>query len=130
MQYLGDYAEDATVYMPFNTFDSNDQSIIEGFVISSDESGNFYKVLVIQDNFENPTSGIEILIDLKKYYNKYNFGRKIFIQMAGLSVSNDEGKYKIGYNSRNEVENIPEDLLDEFIIRSTQTKIIIPKPKT
>lgn len=52
------------------TFDSNDHTIIEGFVISSDEAGNFYKVLVIQDNYENPTSGIEILIDLKKYYSK------------------------------------------------------------
>lgn len=112
------------------TFDSNDETIIEGFVISSDEAGSFYKVLVIQDNYENPTSGIEVLIDLKSYYTKYNFGRKIFIQMAGLSVSNDEGKYKIGYNSRNDVENIPAHLLDEFIIRSTQTKIIVPKPIT
>lgn len=48
--------------------------------------------------------------------------------MAGLSVINDEGKYKIGYNSRNEVEGIPESLIDDFIFRSALTAEIIPKP--
>lgn len=110
------------------TFDSNDDTIIEGFVISSDEAGNFYKTLVIQDNYENPSSGIEVSIDLKSYFSKYNFGRKIFIKMAGLSVSNDEGKYKIGYNLRSQVENIPIALLDKHIVRSVQTSGIISKP--
>jgi len=110
------------------TFGQNDNSIIEGFVISSDEGGNFFKTLFIQDNSENPESGLEILIDLRSYFTKYNFGRKIFIKMAGLSMSSVEGKYQIGYNLRNEVEKIPESLLDNFIIRSSIIKEIIPKP--
>jgi len=110
------------------TFGENDDSIIEGFVVSNDEGGNFFKTLFIQDNSENPRSGIEILIDLKSYFTKYNFGRKVFVKMAGLSISSVEGKYKIGYNLRNEVEEIPESLLDNFLIRSSTTKDIIPKP--
>ena len=41
----------------------NTETFIEGFVISSDEAGNFYKKLIIQDRAANPTSGIQILID-------------------------------------------------------------------
>jgi hypothetical protein len=109
------------------TFDSEDGSILEGFVISSDEAGNFYKVLVIQDKNENATAGVEILIDTKSYFTKYNFGRKIHVKMAGLSMKNDQGKYKIGFNLKNDVVAIPESLLDDFIFRSTETTTIIPK---
>ncbi len=109
------------------TYDVNDTSIIEGFVISSDEASNFYKTLIIQDSFENPDSGIEILIDTRAYFTKFNFGRKIFLKMAGLSIVNNEGKYKIGYILLNKVVEIPESLMDDFIIRSTQTENIIPK---
>lgn len=112
------------------TFNTDDISIIEGYIISSDEAGNFYKILIIQDNFENPSAGIEILIDLKASFTKYNFGRKIFIKMAGLSVVNNGGKYKIGYLIKNKVEEIPESLLDSFIIRSSEIENIIPKQIT
>jgi len=108
------------------TFDKDDTTIIDAYVTSSDEASNFYKTLIIQDKNENPTSGIEVLIDLRAYFTKFNFGRKIYIKMAGLSITNDEGKYKIGYNSRNEVEGIPEPLIDDFIFRSATTAEIIP----
>jgi len=109
------------------TFDVEDNSIIEGYVISSDEAGNFYKVLVIQDKSENATAGVEILIDTKSYFTKYNFGRKIHVKMAGLSMKNHQGKYKIGFNLKNDVVEIPETLLDDFIFRTTETVTIIPK---
>ncbi|MEN8124734.1 MAG: DUF5689 domain-containing protein [Bacteroidota bacterium] len=109
------------------TFDTNNDSIFESFVISSDESGNFYKLLILQDKHENPTSGIEILIDLKTYYTKYNFGRKVFIKIAGMSITNENGKYKMGLLDRNQVNEIPESLINDYIIRSSKTEEIIPK---
>jgi len=108
------------------TFKGNESSIIEGFVISSDEAGNFYKTLIIQDNFENPTTGIEIMIDQKALFTKYHFGRKLFVKIAGLSILNDEGKYKLGYLLKDKVGVIPSSMVDEFIIRSMETKEIIP----
>ncbi len=108
------------------TFHANDTSIFEAFVISSDEAGNFYKLLIVQDKPENPTSGIEILIDLKAYYTKYNSGRKIYVKIAGMSITNENGKYKMGFLDRNEVSEIPESLIDDFIIRSSKTEKIIP----
>lgn len=112
------------------TFGDNDNSVIEGYVISSDEGGNFYKTLVIQDNYKNPDSGIEILIDLKSYFTKFNFGRKIFVKMSGLSISNNNGKFKIGYNIRNKMKEIPQSLIDAHIIRSIEFENIIPSQIT
>ncbi len=108
------------------TFDKNDNSVIEGYVISSDESGNFYKTLIVQDNFENPTAGIEIMIDQKALFTKYDFGRKLYITLAGLSMSNENGKYKLGYLSNNKLEVIPSSLINSFILRSTETIDIHP----
>ena len=45
------------------TFDINENAptYVEGYVVSSDATGNFYKKLIIQDKAENPTAGIEIV---------------------------------------------------------------------
>ncbi len=108
-------------------FSENDNTIIEGYVVSSDAGGNFFKSLIIQDKNENPNAGIEILIDMKSYFTKYNFGRKVFVKVAGLSITSVGGKYILGFNLRNEVEEIPKSLLDDFIVRALDTKDIIPK---
>ena len=108
------------------TFDSSDNAIIEGYVISSDEAGNFYKTLIIQNKTENPTAGIEIMIDQKALFTKYNFGRKIYIKLAGLSMNNENGKYKIGYLTKSNLKVIPSSMINNYIIRSTETEEIIP----
>ncbi len=108
------------------TFNKNDDAIIGGYVISSDEAGNFYKTLIMQDHFENPTAGIEIMIDQKALYTKYNFGRKLYIKLAGLSMMYEKGRYKLGYLLKNKVGIIPASMLDRSIIRSTETADIIP----
>ena len=41
---------------------TNDQ-IFDGYVISSDESGNFYKTISFQDKAENPTAGLQIEVE-------------------------------------------------------------------
>lgn len=108
------------------TFDADDHIVVEAFVISSDEAGNFYKTLVVQDQPENPTHGLELKIDRRSYYSKYNFGRKLFLKLAGLSMQKENGKYVIGYLSGGSLVDIPVSLLDKFIIRSLETVEIIP----
>lgn len=109
------------------TFSASDNAVFEAYVVSSDESGNFYKTLIVQDVPENPGSGIRILIDNKSYYNKYNLGRKLYIKAAGMSITSENGNYTLGYLNKNRIDNIPESLLDDFILRSTVTEEIIPK---
>ena len=109
------------------TFSQNDNAIIEGFVISSDEAGNFYKTMIIQDKIEDPDYGIVALIDMKAYYTKYNFGRKIFIKLSGLTIKEEKGQYLLGYLNENKMTNIPDALLDDFIIRSQTTEEILAR---
>ncbi len=112
------------------TFDAEDVIIISAYVISSDEAGNFYKTLIIQDSPENPINGMELKIDMRSYYTKYNFGRKILLRLSGLSIQGENGKYIVGYLSGNRLVDIPERLLDHFIIRTAETAEIVPKSIT
>jgi len=109
------------------TFDEDDKTVISCYVISSDEAGNFYKTLVVQDLPENPLNGLELKIDLRSYYSKYNFGRKLYINFAGLSIKEVNGKFIVGYQLRGVLGDIPSPLLDKFIIRSMETTKIVPQ---
>ena len=111
------------------TFRADDESVVEGFVISSDAAGNFYKNLIVQDSPEKPNAGIEILIDQGDYYTKFNVGRKIYIKLAGLSMTNNNGNYTLGYLIGNEVAAIPATMIDKYLIRSASIEKIIPKTK-
>ena len=109
------------------TFDKNDKTVISCYVISSDEAGNFYKTLVVQDLAENPLNGLEIKIDMRSYYTKYNVGRKLYINFAGLSITEVNRKFIAGYQASNVLGDIPTALLDKFIIRSMETVEIVPQ---
>ena len=50
-----DYTDQSTTVS--YTFNENDE-YISGYVISSDEAGNYFEELIIQDNYENPTIGM------------------------------------------------------------------------
>ena len=75
-----------------------DDLILEAYVISSDETGNIYKTISIQDNPTNPTVGTQIEINAGNLYVKYPVGAKIQIRLKGLRVQQDTraGIVKIG----------------------------------
>jgi len=102
------------------------ETFIEGFVISCDEAGNFYKKLIIQDRASNPTSGIQILVDNTSLFSTYEFGRKIYLKLDGLSLWVNNGVFQLGIQNRGDVVAIPASLIDEHIIRSSITAEIEP----
>ena len=106
-------------------FDSG-SDYLEGFVVSTDEGGNFFEELIIQDELENPTIGIKVLIDVNPLFTKYELGRKIYIKLDGLTVGISNGVFSIGINSNNQAEKIPAFQEEEFILRSAQTGILVP----
>ena len=73
----------------------------EGYVVSSDEHGNFYTTIVLQDAPVNPTAGISISLDKRDAYTDLPVGQKVIIKAKGLFVTQDRGVYKLGatYNS-------------------------------
>lgn len=101
--------------------------VIEGYVVSSDESGNIYKTISIQDKPENPTAAIKIAIDQTDLYTKYNVGRKIFVKLKGLAVGYSFGSFQIGKASGRELDRISSTEINNFIVRSCEVVEITPK---
>ncbi len=101
--------------------------VIEGYVVSSDQSGNIYKSLSIQNQPENPTSAIKIAIDQTDIYTKYEVGRKIYVKLNGLAIDYSYGSLQIGKISNSDLEGISTFELDNHIVRSCEVTTIIPK---
>ncbi|SDE95879.1 Lamin Tail Domain [Pricia antarctica] len=89
------YAEVKKLYTD-QTFQIQQDLIIEGYVSSSDEAGNFFSVLYFQDSPSNPSEGFEIEIDLRDSHLFYPVGSKIFIKLKGLYLGKSKDVFKIG----------------------------------
>jgi hypothetical protein len=97
-----------------------------GFVISSDEYGNFFEELIIQDTPSDSSIGVKILIDESPLYTKYDFGRRIHIQLKGLTIGLYRGLFTIGIKNNDGVDKIHRTQLDSIIKRDIESVEIIP----
>jgi len=70
--------------------------IFDAYVSSSDVSGNIYKTIFVQDNYENPKSAAELSIDATNLYTDFPVGSKIRINLKGLVVQKANNAVKIG----------------------------------
>jgi len=77
-----------------------------GYVVSSDEGGNFYKQLVIQDAPENPTAAIVVQVDKNPLFTQYEFGRKVFVKLNGLTVGESNGVLQLGRLNGDQIDEI------------------------
>ena len=66
--------------------------IIAGQVTSSDQSGNIYRTMYIQD----ATGALEIKIGKSSLYNDYRPGQWIYVKLNGLTLGAYEGMLQIG----------------------------------
>lgn len=73
--------------------DSGEHTIISGRVISSDEAGNIYKNLVIQDE----TAALTISINANSLYTRYRIGQKVVIDLTGLYIGKYSSLQQLGY---------------------------------
>lgn len=119
----------------------NNPTYVIGYVASSDAAGNFFKSLIVQDKPENPTAGIEVLINNSSLSQTYEVGRKVYIKLDGLSVSYDDGEstskisptnnvpgvYKLGLlSNENRVDQIPSTTFRNVIKKSGEVATMVP----
>ena len=104
----------------------DDELIFEGYVTSSDEAGNIYKTLYIQDKPENPTVAIQLTVDVTSLYTFYEVGRKVYVKLNGLGLHENFGVLEIGELSGTSVNRISSSSYQNHIIRSTEISNIIP----
>ncbi len=100
--------------------------VLEGYVVSSDQEGNFYKELIIQNSPENPEAGISILTDATDMYTFFEPGRKVYVKLKGLYVGEDGGVIKLGNLYGAEVGRLNNLEFEEHVLRSGVTEEIVP----
>lgn len=92
--------------------------IVEAYVTSSDESGNIYKMMFLQDKPENPTQGIEIDIDGGNQYLDFPTGALVRINLKGLIVQASNGNIKVGsYDPNYSVGRINPNKVSNYMAR-------------
>lgn len=117
-------------------FPANSNLYVEGYVSSSDETGNIYKTIFIQDSPDKPTQGLTIAVDAVSTYLNYPQGSKVYVKLAGLAFGEYGGVIQLGKKLGSEtkatdVSRIPEKELANTIFRSCTDKAeIVPKEMT
>lgn len=113
------------------TYEAASQTVSEkytvGYVVSSDEGGNFYKQLVIQDAPENPTAAIVVQVDKNPLFTQYEFGRKVYVKLNGLTVGESNGVLQLGRLNGDQIDEIASTLVPNHIIRTSEVATIVPK---
>ncbi|MCG2793867.1 MAG: DUF5689 domain-containing protein [Weeksellaceae bacterium] len=90
--------------------------IFDGYVVSSDQSGNFYKTISFQDKPVNPTVGLQIEIDNSGNFADFPAGAHIRIKANGLVLGRDAGVLKLGAVDPNyAIGRIPKSIVGRFM---------------
>lgn len=105
---------------------------IEGYVISSDEAGNFYQKIYIQN--EDKTKGVTVAINKTGLYTDFPLGAKVQLRLKGLTSQVNNGGVDFGSgifqanNGRTSVGRMSEaiaknHLFDKGGVRKTLTEL-------
>jgi len=108
--------------------------VVKGYVISSDQKGNYFREFYMQDAPENPTAGLKVSLNLSNNYNKFNFGREVYISLKDLYIgetNSGDGIITIGgkINPTDalEIQSVSTNQLEKHVFRSENTAVITPK---
>lgn len=106
---------------------------IEGYVVSSDKSGNFFEELIIQNKIDgsdpdaDPRLGFCLLLNKSNLYETFQFGQKIYVKMNGLTIGESSGVLSIGKEDGVSVAQIQASEIPIIIQRSHEVYEIEPK---
>lgn len=104
-----------------------DSLVLQGYVISSDKTGNLYKQLIIQDSPKNPSSGISIATNASDLYTLFEPGRKIYVKLNGLYIGETAGgTISIGSLYQGQIGRMSKQEFENHIFRSTEVTEITP----
>lgn len=97
-----------SVWPDFDHYTGDD--IIEAYVTSSDEGGNFYKSISLVSLTDD--AAISIPVDDYNLYTKYPPGTKVFVNIKDLYYQKDADGYVVGglYNNDTPLDNTDDDI--------------------
>jgi len=95
---------------------TNPAVIFDGYVVSSDASGNFYKTISFQDKPENPTVGLVVGINKSMNYTDFPVGAHIRIKANGMVIGKSNDVITLGVKDPDfAIGRIPESIISRFI---------------
>lgn len=106
---------------------------IEGYVISSDQAGNFFEELIIQNKIDasnpdnDPRLGIKLEINVGSLSDTYEFGRKVYVKLKGLTIGESNGVLAIGRGEDSRIEQIQDFEYRNIVLRTSEIAEITPK---
>lgn len=107
-----------------------ENAYVEAYVSSSDETGNIYKTLYVQDAPVNPTDGLTVSLDAVSLYTKFPQGSKVYIQVKDLAMTTYGGVKQLGMITPAGTR-VPEKEIKNRIFRDCEIREnIIPKVMT
>src|SRR4051812_44569808 len=95
--------------------------VISGVVTANDKTGNIFKSIILQDT----SGGISIKLDGSNLYTSYPVGRKIFVRLKNLVISDYGGLLQVGAGidisdpSRPSLAAIPSNLFDKYLVKGS-----------
>ncbi|WP_299777601.1 DUF5689 domain-containing protein [uncultured Formosa sp.] len=103
-------------------------SVVKGYVTSSDKTGNFYKEVYIQDQPSNPTAAINIVLNQVDSYNQFNLGREIYVSLQDLYLGETASEVLAigGAEDGSRVGLLTENQIKTHVFRSSETIEITP----
>ncbi|WP_282123246.1 DUF5689 domain-containing protein [Algibacter mikhailovii] len=115
------------------TIDESPILYIQGYVVSTDKSGNFFEELIVQNKTDDshpdddPRLGFKIDINASSLSDTYQFGQKVYVKMNGLTIGETSGVITIGKGDAIKVEQIQASEYKDIVIRSNEIVDIKPK---
>lgn len=87
------FGDELCIDTPFKDEATETPYIIKGRVISSDASGNIYRMLVVQDE----TAALAISINRGSLYTSYPLGQEVVINVTGLWIGQYNSLIQLGW---------------------------------
>ena len=104
----------------------DEQAVLAGYVVSSDEADNFYQRLSVEDN----SGALELWVGLYDLHNRYPVGCRVKIRAAGLCAVLDDGLLQVGLPGASSAEPVTtmgsKVIVDQHIFRTD--KRLVPAP--
>jgi len=89
--------------------------IVEGVVVANDESGNFYKQIIIEDD----SAGLQIQMELgtlSSLASIYKLGQRVFVKCKGLVLGEYGGNIQLlGFAEDGTIDRIPADSIKNHL---------------
>lgn len=87
--------------------------VIQGTVISSDEEGNCYKYIAIDDG----TAAVQVKINSSTLYPNYPLGQHVYVECDGLILGDYGLMYQLGWWENDEIQGISVNKLYKYVYK-------------